>query len=258
MRRHAQVLLGALVLLSGCASSSPLPTGSTEASQKATPTSQPTPTAVPTPRPTPKPEGQLETVGELVLAWGSASHFVSYIVIVEMHNSGTGWAQLLPSQSDYTVLNGSGGVTVTGSFFHAYPEFIAPGETGYLLEDSLQDGGNAADFASVTADGRYNSVDPPAVTFEVAQVTWRKGANSDGLTATGFVTASGSYVTDAALAVFCLGANGEILGASSTNLLQNLADGVAKGFETVTVTPPLRASQCVTTVGYAEETGFQG
>jgi hypothetical protein len=200
----------------------------------------------------------VEKVGQWVLAWKSfeGSDFVSYQVILELHNAGNGWAEISPFNSDYTVLNGDGGVVATGSFTYAYPEFLGPDETGYLIEDSAQDGVAVADFVSVDVAGRYDDSRPPAVTFEVADVTWRAEEFSDGLTATGFVTATGGDVSDLALAVLCIGDDGTPLGATTTNLIQNVTDGVRKGFETVTETPPLSASQCAQTLGFAEDTGF--
>jgi hypothetical protein len=222
-------------------------------------TSSPTPTATarPSSRPTPEPEGELAKVQEVVLAYQSSSDYVRYQVIVELRNTGTGWAQVQAFQSDYTVLNAAGGVTATGQFLYAYPEYIGPGATGYLFEEGIESGLTPADFSTVHVDGRFESVMQPGATFEITQIAWRQAEFSNGLTATGFLTVTSSTeVQRAALAVFCLGEGGQILGGSSTNLLQNLSPGTPKGFETVVETPPISPSQCVTTIGFAEDTGF--
>lgn len=223
-----------------------------------TATATPSPTLQPTASPTVQPAGQLEKVGQYVYAYKSSptAAFVHYQVIVVVRNAGTGWAQQLPRQSDFTVLNPSGGATVSGPFTYAFPAFIAPGDVGYLLEDALiQDGITEADFASVSAHVSVGlqALGAEGATFTVTDVAWRKASLSDGLIASGFVAAT-QDVTKATVAVFCLDVAGVPLGSTHTDPL-NLTGAAKKDFATVSETLPLKASQCVTTLGLAEETG---
>jgi hypothetical protein len=193
----------------------------------------------------------------LVFAWKSyeGSSYTSYQVIVELTNSGTGWAQLSPFNSDYTILDPSGGVVTTGSFTYAYPEYLGPGQVGYLIEDSVEDNVPVANFASVDASARYDVVDAPGATFTFSGLTWKKDSIGSGLVATGFLVADRD-VRDASVGVVCLNADGAPIGATTTNLVQNVTSGAKKGFETIQETPPLKASACASTVGFAQDTGF--
>lgn len=230
-------------------------------SQTATtePTASPRPTVRPTPRPTPEPAAVLEKTQQVVHAWQAEfSDYVSYQVVLEVRNTGTGWAELSGFGSDFTILGPDGGVITTGSFSYEFPKFVGPGEFGYLIADGSDIGGGGsavADYATVEISGGFNEVGSPEVTFEVTDIALKAESFGRGLVATGFVTPS-KDVTDAALAVICFGANGEVLGATWTNLLQNLTAGQRKGFETVGGTPPLNASDCATVGGFASDTGF--
>jgi hypothetical protein len=240
------------------ATASPTPTSATGAPATSAVATVAPPTGVPAtvPPATPEPEGRLEKVREVVLAWsfaGSAS--ISFQVIVELRNTGTGWAQVSGFDSDYTVLDAEGNVTTTESFLYEFPEFIPPGGTGYLIEDSIADGVTVADFATVEVDGRYDPVDEPGVLIEVSDIELHTETYSDGLTATGFVMAT-EDVPDAAVAVICLNAEGEPIGATWTNLVQGITAGEKKGFEALAETPPLQISDCKTVLGFAESTGL--
>jgi hypothetical protein len=212
-------------------------------------------TPAPTKLVTPEPKADLQKVKEVVLAWKTykGSAYVDYQVIVELKNLGTGWAEVSGFDSDYTVLDAGGDVTTTGSFTYEFPKFIGPGETGYLIEDSSDDGVKTTDFASVQVDGRYDDVDAADQVLKVTGIKWHRDAYDGTLTATGFVTST-EDLTDAALAVVCISDTGQILGATWTNLLQNITAGKPKGFETVANTPPLRVSQCAKSLGFAEST----
>jgi hypothetical protein len=230
-------------------------------SQTASPSPRATPRATvrPTPRPTPEPAAVVEKTQEVVHAWqGEFSDYVSYQVVLEIKNTGTGWAELSGFGSDYTILGPDGGVITTGSFNYEFPKFVGPGEFGYLVADGSDIGGGGstvADYATVEISGRFNPIGSPAVTFEVTDIALKAESFGGGLVATGFVTPS-KDVTDAALAVICFGADGQVLGATWTNLLQNLTAGQRKGFETVGGTPPMSPSDCGTVGGFASDTGF--
>ena len=218
-----------------------------------------TPTPRPTPVPTPEAEGELVKTQEVVIAWQNEfSDYVSYQVLVEVQNVGTGWAQQNAYDADYTILGPDGGVVATGRFTYAFPEYIPPGGFGYMVDDGSDIGGGSLsvdDFATVEVDGQYLTVDSPGPTLEVTDIALKPESFGGGLTATGFVTAS-EDVADAALAVICFAADGNAIGASWTNLLQNLTGGQPKGFETVRGTPPMTTAECATVEGFASDTGF--
>jgi hypothetical protein len=229
------------------------------ASRSPRPTPRVTPTPRPTPVPTPEAEGELIKTQEVVIAWQNEfSDYVSYQVIVEVQNVGTGWAQQNGFDGDYTILGPDGGVVATGGFSYEFPEYIPPGGFGYLIDDGSDFGGGnltVEDFATVDVDGQYLSVDSPGATFEITDIALKPESFGGGLEATGFVTAS-EDVSDAALAVICFAADGKVIGATWTNLLQNLTGGDPKGFETVGGTPPMTTAECATVEGFASDTGF--
>lgn len=106
-----------------------------ESTPTAVPTPDPTPTRQPTPRPTPKPEASVRKGEQIVIAWQPeySDRYVDYQVIIEVINDGTGWAELSAFNSDYTIFNTDGGIVTTGGFIYAYPEYVGPGETAYLV-----------------------------------------------------------------------------------------------------------------------------
>ena len=245
-------------LAEGGTSAAPVETQTAEASAAEEPTAEPTeePTPEPTQRPTATPAATLTRIHQLVYAWKQEfGDYTNYQVIVSLENSGGGWAEVSGFDSDYQVLDADGGLTTTGSFIYAFPEFIGPGETGYLIADGIEEGADPATFASIEADGRYDVADEPDVTFTIDELNLVKHAYEAGYTATGFVTATGD-VTDAGIAVVCLDAEGKPLGATWTNLVQNLSAGERKGFETVTSTPALDPAQCAELLGFGFDQGF--
>ncbi len=142
------LMLGVVFVMVGCSAQAG-GTSSPVATATASPTGRPTPRITPTPRPTPvptpEPKGELTKTQAIVLAWKAQySDYVSYQVIVEVKNTGSGWAQQSAFNSDFTILGPDGGVVTTGSFLYAYPEFVGPGETGYLMTDGSDIGGNGS------------------------------------------------------------------------------------------------------------------
>lgn len=253
-----------VLIVSGCAAPPPgrlaestkAETADSTERETAEPTPTPRPTRRATPRPTPMPEGELAITHEVVYAWPSGGDYTYWQVILAVENVGTGWAEMSGFDSDYQILDASGGLVATGSFNYEFPKFIGPGERGFLIADGLEDGVDPASFATVEADGRYGQGSPPDVTFTFENLQWvAEEFGGGGYTATGFVTASAA-VDDAAIAVICIDATGTPLGATWTNLVQNLSPGEAKGFETVGASPPIDPAQCAEVLGFAQDTGF--
>jgi hypothetical protein len=175
-----------------------------------------------------------------LIAWKPQySDYVSYIVIQEVENRGSGWARVEAFQSDYAIYDGSGAVVTTGSFLYSYPDYLGPGQTGYLIDDSVQDGYAAADFARVEINARYNDVDgPPTNPLVVSNTTLRRASFGGGLEVTGEVENTGTESADSAhAAAIFFDASGDIIGSSYTNLIENVAPGQKKAFETIDSNP---------------------
>ena len=211
---------------------------------------------------------------ELVFAWKEPNDPTTPIhsqVIVEFKNQGKGWAQIFPDLfAKISVFASSGALTYEGQGWlgWALPEFVAPGETGYLFGDGGGLSTKLEDYATVeyalgpgslpgvktpgTAPCHcFRSVAPPGVTFHMDRITWRSDASHPGLLASGSVTVSGgNAIPLARVAVLCIGADGSILGA--TTVRYNISDvhpNEPTAFDTVDSTPPLKPSDCATSIG---------
>ena len=219
----------------------------------------PSPTREPTPSPTPSAEADVVITREVAIAWGDGDPFVNYQVIAEITNDGDGWAQIDAFNSDYQVLDADGGPVTTGSFLYHAPEYIGPGEVGYLVEAyGVADGVTADQFASAEVSGRYDEATGRDTTFEFSDLQARAPSfpEFEGFTVTGFVTAD-AEVESAAITVICVDADGAPLGATSTNLVQNLSAGERKVFETVSSMPVgLSADSCAELRPFGDDAGF--
>lgn len=181
------------------------------------------------------------------------------VAIIEFRNAETRWVRVDPRQSAFTILDGGGASVHAGTFDEAYPEHVPPGGTAYLEVEAVTNvpGTEVADYATVTADVRYEAVDPPDTVFTVSGIKLK--AKGSGLVATGFLTATADVPT-AAVAVICLDAKGVPLGMTSTDnyhLIQNVTTGQQTGFETSIPTLPLEASHCAELASAADEAVFQ-
>lgn len=252
MRRHAAALTAVSVVLLSTSCSSPASLSTTPAATPSAPT--PSATALPT-----SAQANLIKTHELLFAWqdNHDASLVGYQIIAVLENQGAGWADLIPTQSRFSVLDASGNTTVDGLFTFGYPEFIAPGATGYLVGDGLS-GGKVADFVTVTdsiGPLSFLFVTSPQATFVVSGITWRTEPPDylgPGLTATGTVTTAWpTEIKHVDVAVLCIGSDGAILGATEAQLSQSISPNQNTSFETVSTTPPLKPSDCATSVGVA-------
>jgi hypothetical protein len=246
----ALLLLLIVALLAMWGNQNPLPTASAEASGTLTPTDPFVPTQAP--------QGKIEVGQILVTAWTPAGGGdTTYEVLVELRNTGQGWARANASGANYRVKDAAGASVIVSQFSYALPDVIEPGGTGYLYDRATLNSATPADFATaelVTRD--FDAWPEPAVTFAITDITWKAGPAGNDLVATGTITVTGNRTVDrVAAAVVCIGASGEVLGATLTKELVALAPGVVTPFETIDGTPPLDAAQCVTTVGVAVDRG---
>lgn len=210
----------------------------------AVPTVEPTPyveTPAPTVEPTAAPRADVIVVRRVIIPWEVSSSFVRSNVIVEIRNDGTAWAEIIAGMSQYTVLARNGDVIHTGSFTYAYPRYLAPGQTGYIAEDSITDSYSLKDVGRVEANPYYIQVgSADAVVLKTSKTKNTRDPYDGSYTTTGTVTNPGTKrLSSVHVGAFYLDANGKPLGFSWTDLVQNLGPGQSKGFKTVSDSPPI-------------------
>jgi hypothetical protein len=235
-----------VVLLAACSSSgAPSANAAVTAAQSATPTESttppPTPTDSPTPKPTEKPAADVTKVQQVVIPWrrDRSDPYTNVLVLIEVENHGDGWAELLPSSSDYSLLSSDGSVAGTGSFLYAYPALVAPGKHGFMWDGTAIDGVSPDDIADAEIDARFDDAsDVDAESFSFTKVTWKQPQYEQGLSATGFITnKTNADMLSVAVGVVFYDKAGKILGVSDTNLVENLDAGERQGFETLAENP---------------------
>lgn len=260
LRARLLTVLAIAVLGAGCTSATSLTNTSTA-------------TAVSTP----VPAANLVVTRELVFAWEDppGSSNIPFQVIIEFKNKGTGWAEMIPDMSARVfIMDPTGAVTIdyTGWLRDAFPEFVGPGQTGYLFGTTSSRNKKVADFASVeyslgpgslpgvqmpgsVSCRCFRSVASPGVKFEVNGIKWRTDDSHPGLLASGSVTTS-NRIASAAVLVMCISGNGSILGATAQTYLGSLPPNQPTAFETANRTPPLKPSDCATSVGLLGQNGM--
>jgi hypothetical protein len=257
--RTLLLLAVAAIFLSSCSSGS-TSIGTPSSIQPATVTATatvvtaPTPGPVATPTPTPV-QAAVSKVSQTVHAWKEpAISEIIYEVIIEVKNSGSGWAEL-SSGSDYTIYDKDGGVTSTGSFRYYYPRYLGPGETGYLLYQSSEANVTVAAFASVEASVRYKDISEPGPMLSTDKIKLK--ADWIMVDATGTITnTSTTDVSSAVVGVVYFDSAGNVLTYSWTyHLVQNLAAGQTKGFSAVG-SRPVTLRQIATYKVFASSTDF--
>lgn len=213
------------------------------------------PVLTPTPAPTPG-SPSVAITKKIIHAWVSSASYVRYQVIVEVHNSGTGWADMVRGSSDYTVYDKTGGVTDTGSFVYAYPRYLGPGETGYLLDDGITDNAKVADFVTVDATGQYKELDQAGPKLTTDKIKLKADSYGGTVSVTGTVTNTDSAaVTSAVIGVVMFDAAGNPLCFDYTNLVDNIAAGQTKGFS-ATGSMPIKLSQIKSTLAFASSMDY--
>jgi hypothetical protein len=125
----------AALALAGCSSgvsevrTTPGPTSAPPSEELQSTQASPSPTQEPTAVPTPEPAEAELTIRSTSLLVPQQSDFelMGFQVAAVVQNAGDTWAKLLPFDSEWTVLNASGGVTTTGQMGQAYPQYVEPG-----------------------------------------------------------------------------------------------------------------------------------
>lgn len=252
----------ALSLMTACGNGEPSEMGSQQASGAvaATPTTtvEPSPTQSATPERTPSPTAAAVadvTIVSTSLIVPSDNDFglLGYQIAAVVENQGDSWAKLVPFESDWTVLSPTGSVTATGQMSAAYPQYVEPGGTAYLLTYDVANDVEPEEFDAVEIDVEFRSVDGPEVIFEIEN-TQVRADEFYGMTSTGFVTASEDrdFIE---VGLVCLDADGKVIGFANAQILEVTA-GERETFETTGPPNEVSAEACADTVIYATPHDF--
>jgi len=247
------VALGLTVILAGCASqtASVEPTSST-----ATPSPGAVATPVPTPAPTPPVEeltpqpvpeetllpseeptatpmpvggdANIELVKASMVRWINAIDDAKVQIIVQVRNTGSGWADL-GSPGDYTIYDKSDGVTVTGDFPSGYPHYLGPGATGYLLAEDGEDGGSTKDFARIEVNLDWAPADGPGPKVTLGRSQVKTGYFGDGVDVSGTIKNESEATLDLWVAAILFDANKNPIGFNDASV-DGLKPGRTKGW----------------------------
>jgi hypothetical protein len=245
--RAASVLV-AIMLLGGCGTTAGTHEARSDSVSKTTQSATSAPTTFsqqPSAEASAVPgHGSIET--QIVRAQPWIGH-VFYQVFITVKNDGAGWIDSMRGHSDYTVYGPNNGVTTVGTFRYAYPRFLGPGETGYLLDEGSSTGTTLGDFVRVEASFGYKAVAEPGPILVADKVSLKPNVYGS-LDVTGTVTNEGTVgVSDTVVGVVMFDAAGKPLAFDYNNSVSNpdsvkdLAAGQTKGFAIAGYVPVLLA-----------------
>lgn len=246
--RRVVLLTATAVLVGACSSAG----GAANTAESALPTAQlaestsspvPAVAASITPEPTETPEEpvaeanvQVESTTFLYRPAEYTKGETDAVLIIKLANKGAAPAHIDGSGSDYTIYAADGeSVLQTGDFLYTYPEYLAPGESGYLAQDvRISEPAKKVKGAQVEFEPAWETVDETDVTtYSVAKVK-NKWDRSSGMSTKGTIKVNGDEAINSGwVGAIYLDANDKPLGYSYTNLIENLKPGKPKGFSTV-------------------------
>jgi hypothetical protein len=183
--------------------------------------SQPTPTSSPAAAspaaasPAAAPAGAAEpALGEPVIATWKGRYGETRVQIIQpVRNNGGGWLQLPRSSSTYLITDSEGVEVARGVFTAALPEYIGPGDTGYLVDTLSAAFASADEFRSAETTVDAIPVAKPDVALSVGGVELSQGVDG-GLRATGSVRNEGATTARSVVAgIVAVGENGVAEGA---------------------------------------------
>jgi len=125
----------------------------------------------------------------------------------------------------------------------AYPQYLGPGQTGYLVTYDVQDGVPPSDFVTAEVEPEFRPTDGSEITF-VFENTQVRYEGSYGFEATGFVTAD-RQSDFAEIGAICLDAGGNVLGVVSAQLTGGLRPGEREPFQTTGPPSQIQPDSCV-------------
>jgi hypothetical protein len=120
------------------------------------------------------------------------------------------------------------------NFRFAYPTYLGPGETGYLIDQYLEGDALPENFSTLTVDARFRDLDErPGRRLEARNTALRSDELPGGLYVTGEAENTGDEeVVSAHVGAVFFDAAGAIIGASTSDDLQHVAVGAREAFQT--------------------------
>ncbi|HEX7591155.1 MAG TPA: hypothetical protein VF375_04320, partial [Candidatus Limnocylindrales bacterium] len=227
------LLILAVVVIAGCTGGAQeagtQAPGITQATATPSSTAGSTPVMTSASTPIPGPttgEADISVTKQIVHAGPVIASRALYEVIVEVKNSGSGWADMVRGESDFTVYDKDGGVTTAASFGYAYPRYLGPGETGYLMVQGGVDGVNPDAFFKVLADVHYKPVEQPGPTLTTDKISLNADPYGGTVNATGTITNPSTVdINSVVVGVIMFDSAGNPLTFDYTNIVKNIGAG---------------------------------
>jgi hypothetical protein len=188
-----------------------------------------------TPNPSPSQPPLLIDVNKLITWEVTPGELTGVMVIQQLQNISDHWIQVSARESDYEIKASNGNVVAAGNFRYAYPTYLAPGDTGYLIDQFLEGDAPIANLTNLTVDARFRDInEKPTRRLEAQNTTVRSSdVLPGGLYVTGEAQNVGEEdVVSAHVGAVFFDAAGAIIGASTSDDLQHVVVGSKEAFET--------------------------
>ena len=179
-----------------------------------------------------------------LITWEVVPDEITGVMVIQpLENIGTSWIQVAPRDSTYEIKAPNGNVVATGNFRRAYPTYLAPGETGYLVDEFLEGNAPIENITNLSVSARFRDIPaPPTRRLETKNNSIRDD-RLPGLYVTGEAENTGSKeVLSGHAGAFFFDSAGEVIGASTTDLLEHVLPGDMVAFETRPGNPVDRAA----------------
>jgi len=159
---------------------------------------------------------------------------IGVMVIQQVHNVGEDWVQIAARDSTYEIKAPNGNVVAANNFRHAYPTYLGPGDFGYLIDQYLEGSVPIENITTLTVSPRFRDLDQrPERRLSTTNLTLRSDELPGGLYVTGEAENVGeSDIASGHVGAVFFDAAGEIIGSSTTDLLEHVAVGESGAFET--------------------------
>ncbi len=156
------------------------------------------------------------------------------LVMQKLQNIGTSWIQIAPRDSTYEIKSPDNNVIANSNFRRAYPTYLAPGETGYLIDDYLEGSAPIENITNLTVNARFRDIPaPPTRRLEAKNTNMRQDALPGGVYVTGEAENTGTAeVLSGHVGAVFYDSTGAVIGASTTDLLEHVLPGEREAFET--------------------------
>ena len=186
-----------------------------------------------TPNPSPSQPPLLIDVNKLITWEVVPDEITGVMVMQKLVNIGTSWIQVAPRDSQYEIKAPNGNVIATGNFRRAYPTYLAPGATGYLVDDFLEGDAPMENITNLTVNARFRDIpNPPQRVLEAKNLNLRDD-RLPGLYVTGEAENTGTQeVLSGHVGAIFFDSAGAMIGASTTDLLEHVLPGDRIAFET--------------------------